>query len=291
MSSPREPGIWDIVAEEWAKAPQDYEIESAQQLEKLLNELKVPDGAKILELAAGTGFPSSYLASKGYKTTVTDFSENMIKKAKEYYERAGLQGDFQVLDMFKISKETVGTYDVVFIQHVFDHYDGWEVIQVLEKMKEIARYVIVLSQNPKCMPYLLFHRAMVGRGEWRWGLSILRYGVKDLAELAGLEVIKETYFSATTLSKWMAQTVSPETGELYADSLAHNLIPEDQRHFRVLVGKAREKEITPVEENRILRSAFRSELDALRNTYYLDTTALKKLSTKLQEELKSKIGR
>jgi len=289
MSSPRQPQLWDIVAEEWPTTPHEYEIETAEQLEKLLKELKITEGATVLEVAAGTGYVSAYLAGKGYKTTVTDFSEGMVKKAKEYYEKNGLEGNFTVLDMFKMSKETVGMHDVVFIMHVFDHYDGWEVLQVLEKMKGISqKYVIVLSQNPKCNPYLLFHRAAMGKGEWRWGLSVLRNSLKELAQLAGLEVIDERFFAANSLSKWMANYVSPETGELYADSIDLGLIPDDQKHFRVMVAKESKKEFSAEEKVALLETAFRLEQEALRKTYYFDTNALKSKIEQLRAEVKTK---
>lgn len=264
----------------------EYEREISEQLERLFVELKLPNDAKILEIASGIGFLSPHLAKKGFRTTIICSSENMIKKAREYHEKVGSQGNLQVLDTFKISKETVGMHDVVFIMKILDHYDGGEVVQLLKMTKDLANYVIVLSQNPKCMPCWMYNR--LAKEMDNSELTIMRESLSYLAKLAGLETINETFFSATSLSQWMADMVSPEIGELYADNRAQNLIAGDQQHFTGLVGKARTNEIELQEKIELYRNAFESEATALHKAYYTDIQALRKKISELENELVTK---
>jgi tetratricopeptide (TPR) repeat protein len=282
--NPQQPKLWNETVQEYPTTPEPYMLEIGEEFDKLLKDFNIPLGASLLELAGGVGHLSGYLASKGYKTTLTDFSEEMIKKAKEYYERNELKGDFLLLDMFKLSKEAVGSHDVVFILRVFDHYDGWQVLQVLENMAKIAtKLVVVLAQNPACIPYLLWHRAAFRRGEFKWGLSILRDSLKDLAELAGLEVIEERFF-CKTVCKIFTDYVNQEKDDLSLQLGAYDTTSEDQKHLKVLVARPRKGEIGLEERAFLLQKVLKVELEALRKNYYLDTSALKERIAKLEDE-------
>ena len=290
IRDPQEPDFRDKDASAWSSTPFEYEVEVAQQLEKLLKKFEITEESKVLEIACGVGHGSAYLASKGFKTTLLDFNEAVIERAKEYYKRRHLDGDFIVLDMFNISEESVGLHDVVWISRVLDRFDGWQIAQALERMGNVAeKLVVVISQNPDYLPYLQFRKMAHEKGWWKWGLSILRKSMKDLAELAGLEVIEERFFSAEGLSQnWMSYINAVISGSFMESSKVRH---DNKKPLRVLIARPRKKQILPKENMRIYDRVLRTELEAMRNTYNLDTSALKENLPDLLQEFLSPVLR
>ena len=186
--------LWDNVAETYSETANTAEIKLGEEIEQLLLGLEIEPSASLLEVGCGSGHLSGYLAGKGYQTTLIDFSKVALEKAKKHYEQNNLTGNFINADMFDLSADLVEPHDVVWNSGVLEHFDAWKVIDVLKRMGQVARkYVVILVPNAKSIPYLLFRRQAMEKGEWIWGRELLRDSMKHLAEAAGLEVIEEQY--------------------------------------------------------------------------------------------------
>ncbi|MBS3920889.1 MAG: class I SAM-dependent methyltransferase [Deltaproteobacteria bacterium] len=90
---------------------------------------------KSLEVGAGSGRLSRFLAERGYRTTCLDFSPQALKLAKKYYDAANLIGEFiegEAGDMPFYD----GEFDVVFSTGLLEHFEDpmpiiFEMVRVL----------------------------------------------------------------------------------------------------------------------------------------------------------------
>lgn len=96
-------------------------------VEELSNLL--PKGAKVLDIGCAQGFKSNYLMLKGFDVTSIDFSEEMIKVARETYPT----GKFQVFDLYDL-ENFPGKFDCVFSMAVLLHVPPEEIFQVMKNM-------------------------------------------------------------------------------------------------------------------------------------------------------------
>jgi trans-aconitate methyltransferase len=118
---------YNKIAESWDK---DHEkdtwwIEGANDFLALL-----PKDARILDIGCASGPKTNYMKQKGFQVEGIDFSENMIKNAKERFPDI----DFNVLDVYNLEKLNK-TYDGIFSQAVLLHIPKERIVEVLEKMK------------------------------------------------------------------------------------------------------------------------------------------------------------
>ncbi len=60
------------------------EIEAQRALDNLLHALRLPEGARLLDLACGKGRHSRYLAEKGFDVTGLDISQQSIEFASQF---------------------------------------------------------------------------------------------------------------------------------------------------------------------------------------------------------------
>ena len=233
------PQLWDKVAETYAEEADSSELELGHEIERLLADIGIKPGASLLEVGCGSGHLSGYLASNGFKTTLMDFSKVAIEKAKAYYKKHNLIGNFILCDMMDLSTEKVEPHDVVWNSGVFEHFDSWQVIDVLKRMENVsAKFVIILVPNSNSIPYLLFRRRAMENNEWLWGRELLRNSMKHLAEAANLEVLEERYIGHH-YSPGHLGYVNSELGQEYRDMYQQNIIPDNQGYLIALVARPR----------------------------------------------------
>ena len=279
----QQPSLWDDVARHYSDRPDKGETEIAAELGSLLASLGVPDGSTLLEAGSGSGHISSFLASKGYKTTLLDFSKVALKKSENLYKKNNLGGNFVHSDLFEISAESVGTHDVVWNSGVLEHFDGWQVIDAMQKMASVARrFVIILVPNPKSSAYMDFRKKALEEGAWQWGLEILRESLGDLALLSGLEVVEERFAGISHL-KYFERFVGP-AGDGDGDGDGNNSsssgpdgeveLADDQKYLKVIVARPVHTKLDLASKIDLLLRVFRNDSAVLRQTYYYDITIL-----------------
>lgn len=262
----QQPSLWDGVAEQYSGEPDRGETEIASELESLLAGLGVKGGSTLLEAGCGSGHISSHLASRGYGTTLLDFSKVALKKARQLYKKNGLGGEFVHSDLFEISPQSVGTHDVVWNSGVLEHFDGWQIVGAMQKMASVAaRFVIILVPNPKSLAYLDFRRKALEEGSWQWGLEILRENMEDLALLSGLEIVEQRFVGQTHLKYFEEFTDAKKTG---------GAVPEDQKYLKMVVARPVQSGLDAESKAALLLKILKNDSAVLRQTYYNDVTIL-----------------
>jgi len=90
----------------------------------------LPKGATVLDVGCAGGDKTKYVNDKGFKAEGIDFSENMIREAKQNYPEI----NFEVFDVYNIDKYPK-TFDAIYTQAVLLHIPKKRIIEVLEKIK------------------------------------------------------------------------------------------------------------------------------------------------------------
>lgn len=90
----------------------------------------LPKGASILDIGCAGGYKAKYMTDKGFKVEGIDFSEEMIKEAKERFPDL----HFEVFDIYDLDKYNK-KFDAIFIQAVLLHIPKKRIMEVLEKIK------------------------------------------------------------------------------------------------------------------------------------------------------------
>ncbi|MDI9393966.1 MAG: methyltransferase domain-containing protein [Euryarchaeota archaeon] len=266
------PQLWDNVAETYSDTANTSEIKLGQEIEQLLLGLGIEPGSSLLEVGSGSGHLSGYLAGRGFQTTLIDFSKVALEKAKKHYEQNNITGNFINADMFDLSADLVEPHDVVWNSGVLEHFNAWEVIEVLKKMKQVTRkYVLVLVPNAMSVPYLLFRQHAMEKGDWIWGRELLRDSMKHLAEAAGLEVIEEQYIGRH-FTYDLFDYVNSKLGAKYRD-IDQQLIPQEQNYLIALIARPKNKD-TPSNYEKIIENVLRKESKIENDTYYFDFSSL-----------------
>ncbi|TSC68152.1 MAG: type 12 methyltransferase [Parcubacteria group bacterium Gr01-1014_56] len=120
----------------------DWWVEGTNKLISLL-----PPSAEVLDVGCGAGHKTAYLTKHGFRVTGADFSEEMVKIAREQLPSL----EFKVLDLYEV--DTVGkVFDCVFAQAVFLHIPKKDVLGIFQKVKKILKeggvfYIAVKEQH------------------------------------------------------------------------------------------------------------------------------------------------
>ena len=122
---------YNKIARDWAidHEHDDWWIKGTEKLISLL-----PPGASVLDIGCGAGHKSMYLSQHGLQVTGADFSEEMIRIAREQVPNA----EFKVLDLYEV--DTVDKmFDCVFAQAVLLHIPKKNIAAILQKIKNLLK--------------------------------------------------------------------------------------------------------------------------------------------------------
>ena len=96
------------------------------ELQELLDYYCLEKGARVLDLACGTGVITLELARSGYQVTAVDLSSDMLKQARQRAQNAGqeiafVQSDLRAFKLPKMFEAAICTHDS--LDHLFDDDD------------------------------------------------------------------------------------------------------------------------------------------------------------------------
>lgn len=145
----------------------------------------VPPGARILELAAGTGTDAVELARRGYRVHATDIAPGMLARLRDKVDRFGLGARVSVQEcsFTELDRIAGGPYDAVFsdLGGLNCAADLGAVIRQLPRVLAPGGTITWVLMPPVC----LWELALLFRGQPRLALRRLRPG-GTRAHLEGL---------------------------------------------------------------------------------------------------------
>ncbi|USH00876.1 methyltransferase domain-containing protein [Thermococcus argininiproducens] len=96
--------------EEFFDKESDYYLQepftkyTKEEIEFLLEEFNLPEGAKILDVGCGVGRHSIELAKRGYRVTGIDISQKMLEKAKKWAQKEGVKVEWIKADATRFKR-------------------------------------------------------------------------------------------------------------------------------------------------------------------------------------------
>jgi cyclopropane fatty-acyl-phospholipid synthase-like methyltransferase len=131
---------------------------TAQELEFLIEEFKLPKGAAILDIGCGTGRHSIGLALQGYKMTGVDISPGMLKIGRTTARKEGLDIEFVCSDAQKYRAKKQFDGAICLCEGAFgllgsadDPFEHDEKIiqNVYQVLKEDSRFIITVTNGTR----------------------------------------------------------------------------------------------------------------------------------------------
>jgi len=161
-----------------------------QQLLQSLEQFIQIKGKKILEIGAGMGGDSLYLAKKGAQVTVLDFSEAALKQIKTSAQKEKVFIETILAEAKKMPFEKE-TFDVVFHQGFLEHFS--DPLPYLLEQKRVLKKggFLVVDVPQKWTTYTLKKHWQMWRGKWfvGWEREFSARELEDLVKKAGFEIL------------------------------------------------------------------------------------------------------
>lgn len=110
----------------------------------------LPKKAKILELAAGEGKDSIYLAKKGFQVTAVDISKEAISRLEINAKKAHVEDNIRLIQSNLLDFESTEKFDVVIIISALHIFNKEEIKKVFEKINSLTKdngYNIIQTMN------------------------------------------------------------------------------------------------------------------------------------------------
>lgn len=118
--------------------------------ENYINTIKkfTPKDGKILEIASGSGLSSVLMADLGYEVTCTDIDDDLLKTIREkFHSIKNLK--IENCNMFEADKQYSKEFNSIIHQGVLEHFEDEEIIEILNRQKNIADFIIFDVPNDK----------------------------------------------------------------------------------------------------------------------------------------------
>lgn len=227
---------WDNVAETYGIEINEAERELADKIESIFNSLGIQKNASILEVGSGSGHLSGLLSTKGYKTTLLDFSKRALEKSERFFKHHGMQGEFIEGDLMDL-KNLNSDFDVVWNSGVMEHFNDSGLIKALRSIRTITnKFFVFLVPNSLSFPYLMFRYKLMHEGNWTYGSEYLRNDYEEVLEEAGFRVV-EKRFVGWGLSKDHLDIVfgSSEASVYFMEMIEQDLIPEENAYLTAYI--------------------------------------------------------
>jgi tellurite methyltransferase len=109
----------------WSLKPKNLVVDSIQHLHS---------NAKVLDIGCGEGKDSFFLAKNNFNVTAIDFSEEGIKKLKEFAKKEKLKIKTEVSDA-KSYLQDCEIFDAIFVMNVFQFIEEKNIINMIKQIQ------------------------------------------------------------------------------------------------------------------------------------------------------------
>ena len=170
---------WNLSNQEWAKALLKKTTPSCLA-SNIANGVIVPWSInllqntdfsdQVLDLGSGTGHLSAFLAYKGRKMTLLDFSQENLNFSFEVFNFLGLQGKFVQSDMKKRLPFDDNSFDTVFSVGVLEYFSDEEIDRIIKEAFRVSRKrVLIIVPNAFSIFYRIGRWYSKATRHWQWG--------------------------------------------------------------------------------------------------------------------------
>lgn len=158
-----------------------------------------------IEVGAGLGDFSIIFNWFGGKTTLADYSEEAIEKARARFKAHGLDAEYVLADMLDVDKTLQNRFDVSFSLGLGEHFSGDERAKIIAAHAKVLRKggLTFISVPYRYSPaYRIWMRSMIRHNSWSYGLEIpfSKKEIKRLAEASGLRTVG--FVQSSFLGDW-----------------------------------------------------------------------------------------
>lgn len=151
----------------------------------------VPEGAKTLEIASGTGQSSVCLALKGVNSTALDFEQECLNLTNLVSAKLNVNVNTICADAFQKPDFKEKEFDYIFHSGFLEHFTKEERINFLKSWKPYCKVIVSMVPNASSLAYRVGKSILEKEGRWEYGVENPLYTQKDEFIEAGYKVIKE----------------------------------------------------------------------------------------------------
>ena len=174
----------------WQSQNHQPQVIHQELLENLQKAIEVKD-KKVLEIGVGMGGDSLFLAKKGAKVTVLDFSQEALKKIRASAKKEKVKLEAVLADAKKIpfKKET---FDIVFHQGFLEHFQNPKPYLLEQKRVLKGGGFLVVDVPQKFTTYTLKKHIKMWQGRWfaGWETEFSIGELENLLRQCGFRIIK-----------------------------------------------------------------------------------------------------
>jgi 2-polyprenyl-3-methyl-5-hydroxy-6-metoxy-1,4-benzoquinol methylase len=152
------------------------------------------EGLSAIELGAGRGIASLYLALQGANITLVDWSESALESSRVLFSEFGLEARTIKANILEIPASEAGKYDLSVSVGVAEHFVGADRQAVIRSHATVLKpggLALISVPNALCVPYRAWMYLTKRRQRWKFGLEVpfQRSALEMLAREAELEPI------------------------------------------------------------------------------------------------------
>lgn len=152
-------------------------------------------GLDVVELGSGLGKTSLVFNFLGASTTLIDYSENALNKARLLFDKFGCKAALIKADALDLPGELLNKFDISLSCGLAEHFIGNEREGAIKSHAQLLKHrgmSIIMVPNVLCLPYQIWRGACKLIGKWRIGIEVpfTPLSLKKFARVAGFSSIE-----------------------------------------------------------------------------------------------------
>lgn len=180
MVTKNTPHVWDKIWTDPGLVRNDKVIlraEAATKRWKVLNQLLQAEfgklkGKRVIEIGSGIGTYAAIMSEKGAQATILDYSEEALKRAREFFDNNRLPVKMVKADALKLPHKLCNQFDVSISVGLAEHFSGESRLQIFKSHLDVLRpggLAIISVPNLYNPPYLIFKTVKELLNRWEFG--------------------------------------------------------------------------------------------------------------------------
>jgi threonine dehydrogenase-like Zn-dependent dehydrogenase len=174
------PQLWDEIwkgspppaEDRYAFAKEEHSIRWRRMKGVACQEFGSFAGLKVIEIGAGLGTCAALMARHGASVTILDYSDEALRRAREFFDRINLPAEFIKQDALALPAEQIGVYNISMSFGLSEHFRGPARVAINKAHVDVLKaggLTFISVPNRFCPPYRLFKVVAQAVGKWSFG--------------------------------------------------------------------------------------------------------------------------